>query len=38
MDSGNKSAAGWFLTAHDGNRHRIELQSDGTKIALTVTG
>jgi hypothetical protein len=40
VDSGNKSATGWFLTAHDRNRSRgsIELQSDGTKIALTVTG
>jgi hypothetical protein len=40
VDSGNKSATGWFLTAHDGNRHRdsIKLQSDGTKIELIVTG
>ena len=40
VDSGNKSATGWFLTAHDRYQHRgsIELQSDGTKIALTVAG
>jgi hypothetical protein len=40
VDSGNKSANGWFLTAHDRNRHRnsIKLQSDGTKIELVVTG
>jgi hypothetical protein len=40
VDSGNKSATGWFLTAHDSNRRRgsIKLQSDGTKIVLTVTG
>jgi hypothetical protein len=38
VDSGNKSATGWFLTAHDSNRRRgsIKLQSDGTKIVLTV--
>jgi hypothetical protein len=40
MDSGNKSANGWFLTAHDSNQRRgsIKLESDGTKIVLTVTG
>jgi hypothetical protein len=40
VDSGNKSATGWFLTAHDSNQRRgsIKLQSDGTKIVLTVTG
>jgi hypothetical protein len=40
VDSGNKSATGWFLTAHDGIQHRngIRLQSDGTKIELVVTG
>ena len=40
VDSGNKSATGWFLTAHDRNQRRgsIKLQSDGTKIVLTVTG
>jgi len=39
-DSGNKSATGWFMTAHDSNQRRgsIKLQSDGTKIVLTVTG
>jgi hypothetical protein len=39
VDSGNKSATGWFLTAHDSNQRRgsIKLQSDGTKIVLTVT-
>jgi hypothetical protein len=39
VDSGNKSATGWFLTAHDRNQGRgsIELQSEGTKIVLTVT-
>jgi hypothetical protein len=38
VDSGNKSATGWFLTAHDRyQRHgSIKLQSDGTKIDLTV--
>ena len=38
MDSGNKSATGWFLTAHDRNQRRgsFELHSDGTKIVLTV--
>ena len=40
VDSGNKSATGWFLTAHDTNQRRgsIRLQSDGTKIAVTVAG
>jgi hypothetical protein len=40
VDSGNKSATGWFLTAHDSNQHRgsIRLESNGTKISLTVTG
>jgi hypothetical protein len=39
VDSGNKSSTGWFLTAHDKNQRRgsIRLQSDGTKIVLTVT-
>ena len=38
VDSGNKSATGWYLTAHDRNQRRgsIELQSDGSKIVLTV--
>jgi hypothetical protein len=36
VDSGNKSATGWYLTAHDRNQRRgsIELQSDGSKIAF----
>src|SRR6516162_6434130 len=36
VDSGNKSATGWYLTAHDRNQRRgsIELQSDGSKIVL----
>ena len=40
VDSGNKSATGWFPTAHDRNQRRssIKLQSDGTKIDLTVAG
>ena len=40
VDSGNKSASGWFLTAHDRyqRRYSIKLQSDGTKIDLTVAG
>jgi hypothetical protein len=40
VDSGNKSATGWYLTAHDRNQRRgsIKLQSDGTKIDLTVAG
>jgi hypothetical protein len=40
VDSGNKSATGWFLTAHDKNRRHgsIKLQSDGTKIDLTNAG
>jgi hypothetical protein len=40
VDSGNKSATGWFLTAHDSDRRRgsIKLESDGTKIVLTATG
>jgi hypothetical protein len=40
VDSGNKSATGWFLTAHDSSQHRgsIRLESNGTKIVLTVTG
>jgi hypothetical protein len=39
VDSGNKSSTGWFLTAHDINQRHgsIRLQSDGTKIVLTVT-
>ena len=38
VDSGNKSATGWYLTAHDRNQRRgsFELHSDGTKIVLTV--
>src|SRR5215469_15587139 len=37
VNSGNKSATGWFLTALDGKQRRggIQLQSDGTKIDLT---
>lgn len=40
VDSGNKSATGWFLTAHDKNQRygSIKLQSDGTKIDLTIAG
>jgi hypothetical protein len=40
VDSGNKSATGWFLTAHDTNQGRgsVRLQSDGTKITVTVAG
>jgi hypothetical protein len=40
VDSGNKSATGWFLTARDRNQRRgsIKLQSDGTKIVLAATG
>jgi hypothetical protein len=35
-----KSATGWYLTAHDRYQRRgsIRLQSDGTKIDLTVAG
>ena len=40
VNSGNKSATGWFLTAHDRYQRRgsIRLQSDGTKIDLAVAG
>lgn len=39
VDSGNKSATGWFLTAHDTNQRRGSImQSDGTKIVVTVAG
>jgi len=40
VDSGNKFATGWFLTAHDRNQRRgsIKVQTDGTKIIVTVTG
>jgi hypothetical protein len=40
VDSGNKSSTGWFLTAYDRNLRRgsIKVQSDGTKIVVTVTG
>jgi hypothetical protein len=40
VNSGNKSATGWYLTAHDRYQRRgsIRLQSDGTKIDLTVAG
>jgi hypothetical protein len=40
LDSGNKSATGWFLTGHDTNQRRgsVKLQSNGNKIVLTVTG
>jgi hypothetical protein len=40
VDGGNKSATGWFLTAHDKNQRHgsIKLQSDGTKINLTIAG
>ena len=36
VDSGNKSATAWYLTAHDRNQRRgsIQLQSDGSKIVL----
>jgi len=39
VDSGNKSSTGWYLTAYDvnnKNRGSIKVQSDGTKIVVTV--
>ena len=39
VDSGNKSSTGWYLTAYDVNnmnRGSIKVQSDGTKIVVTV--
>jgi hypothetical protein len=40
VDSGSKSATGWFLTAHDRNERRgsIKVQTDGTKIVVTASG
>jgi hypothetical protein len=39
VDSGNKSFTGWYLTAYDNenmNRGSVKVQSDGTKIVVTV--
>jgi hypothetical protein len=41
VDSGNKSSTGWYLTAYDitqQGRGSIKVQSDGTKIVVSVTG
>jgi hypothetical protein len=39
VDSGNKSSTGWYLTASDRNLRRgnVKVESDGTKIVVTVT-
>lgn len=40
VDSGNKTPTGWWLTANNRNvsHGNIKVQSDGTKIAVTVEG
>jgi len=40
VDSGNKSAGGWYLTAYDITQRRgsIKVESDGTKFVVTPTG
>lgn len=40
VDGGNKTSSGWWLTAYNRNisRGSIKVQSDGTKIAVTVEG
>jgi hypothetical protein len=40
VDGGNKTSAGWWLTANNRNisHGSIKVQSDGTKIAVTVEG
>jgi len=38
VDSGNKSATGWWLSAYNRNipNGNIRVQSDGTKVTVTV--
>jgi hypothetical protein len=40
VDGGNKTSSGWWLTASNRNvsPSSIKVQSDGTKIAVTVEG
>jgi hypothetical protein len=40
VDGGNKTPSGWWLTAYNRNisPSSIKVQSDGTKIAVTVEG
>jgi hypothetical protein len=40
VDGGNKTSAGWWLTANNRNMSpsSIKVQSDGTKIVVTVEG
>ena len=40
VDSGNKMPNGWWLTANNRNMNpgNIKVQSDGTKIVVTVEG
>jgi hypothetical protein len=40
VDGGNKSPDGWWLTANDRNSGRgsIKVQSDGTKVVVTLEG
>jgi hypothetical protein len=40
IDSGNKTSAGWWLTANNPNMSHgsIKVESDGTKIVVTVAG
>jgi hypothetical protein len=40
VDSGNKTSTGWWLTANNRNLSQgsIKVQSDGTKIVVTIEG
>ena len=40
MDGGNKTPTGWWLTANNRNMGHggIKVQSDGTKLVVTVEG
>jgi hypothetical protein len=40
VDGGNKTSTGWWLTANNRNvsHGSIKVQSDGTKIVVTVEG
>ena len=40
VDSGNKSSSGWWLTAYNKamRQESIKVQSDGSKIVMTVAG
>ena len=39
VDSGNKMPSRWWLTANNRNMgHSIKVQSDGTKLVVTIEG